>query len=40
LLIKGAELVSNDKERTAEWCMVYELINGSLDNISGTVDIE
>ena len=29
-----------DTQRNAEWCMVRELIDGALKNISGTVNIE
>ena len=29
-----------DTEKNAEWCMVRELVSGTLRNISGTVDIE
>lgn len=30
----------NDKSQKAEWCMVRELVEGTLIKISGTVDIE
>jgi len=29
----------NDENRNAEWCMVYELVENTLNNIKGTVDI-
>jgi len=29
----------DDKDKNAEWCMVRELVNGVLDNISGTINI-
>ena len=28
----------DDKEKTAQWCMVRELVPGALDNITGSVD--
>lgn len=28
-----------DKEKNAEWCMAYELIDGALSGITGTIDI-
>ena len=30
----------SDKEKTAEWCMVRELVSGALENINGSVDCE
>jgi len=29
----------NDESKNAEWCMAYELVEGSLNGIIGTVDI-
>jgi len=29
----------NDESKNAEWCMAYELVEGSLNGIMGTVDI-
>jgi len=29
----------DDESKNAEWCMAYELVEGSLNGIIGTVDI-